>query len=156
VEVPGQKDEGHFALAVNDYTHATAPNRRFSDLVTQRLLKAVMAGEKTPYSLDELNDIALMCTRQESAEKKVERTMRKVAAAVLLGKQIGKTFDAIVTGVKDQTVYVRLLKPPVEGAIVRGGHGLDVGDQVVVQLIHVDPEKSHIDFALNSKRRSHS
>jgi len=156
VEVPGQKDEGHFALAVNDYTHATAPNRRFSDLVTQRLLKAVMAGENPPYTLNELNEIALNCTHQEAAEKKVERTMRKVAAAVLLGKQIGKTFDAIVTGVKDHTVYVRLIRPPVEGAIVRGGSGLDVGDQVVVQLIHVDPEQSHIDFALTSKIRSQS
>ncbi|MBS2009621.1 MAG: RNB domain-containing ribonuclease [Cyanobacteria bacterium SZAS TMP-1] len=153
VEVPGQKDEGHFALAVNDYTHATAPNRRFSDLVTQRLLKAVMAKQKIPYTLDELNDIALNCTRQEVAEKKVERTMRKVAAAVLLGKQIGKTFDGIITGVKDAAVFVRLLKPPVEGCITHGGRGLDVGDQVTVELIHVDPEKSHIDFAFKSKLR---
>ena len=156
VEVPGQKDEGHFALAVHDYTHATAPNRRYSDLVTQRLLKAVMAGAKTPYSLDELNDAALTCTQRESAEKKVERTMRKVSAAVLLSKHIGQTYDGIVTGVKGDATFVRLLRPPVEGCITHGAHGLDVGDQVTVQLVHVDPEKSFIDFALKGKKRSQS
>jgi VacB/RNase II family 3'-5' exoribonuclease len=153
VEVPGQKDEGHFALAVNDYTHATAPNRRYADLVTQRLLKAVMAGSKIPYTLDELNDAALACTQRETAEKKVERTMLKVAAAILLSKQIGKSFDGIITGVKDKDVYVRLFKPPVEGCITRGAHGLDVGDRVTVELIHVDPEQSFIDFALTGKAR---
>jgi VacB/RNase II family 3'-5' exoribonuclease len=151
VEVPGQRDEGHFALAVNDYTHATAPNRRYADLVTQRSLKAVMAGTPIPYTLDELNDAALACTQRESAEKKVERTMRKISAAILLSKHIGQKYDGIVTGVKDNAVYIRLIKPPVDGCITRGGAGLDVGDQVKVELIHVDPEKSHIDFALTGK-----
>jgi len=155
VEVPGQKDEGHFALAVHDYTHATAPNRRYPDLVTQRLLKAVMNGSKTPYSLEELNEIALNCTRMEAAEKKVERTMRKVSAALLMSKQIGKQFDGIVTGVKEHATFVRLLKPPVEGCIVSGGSGLKVGDEVHVELIHVDADKSYIDFALVRKSRSH-
>jgi exoribonuclease-2 len=156
VEVPGQKDEGHFALAVNDYSHSTAPNRRYADLVTQRLLKAVMAGAKTPYTLDELNDAALACTQKETAEKKVERTMRKVAAALLLSKRIGQTFDGIVTGVKDKAVFIRLFSPPAEGCITRGGGSLDVGDKVKVQLIHVDPTTSHIDFALTTKMRDQS
>ncbi len=155
VEVPGQKDEGHFALAVNDYTHATAPNRRYADLVTQRLLKAVIAGLKMPYTLDELNDAALACTQRESAEKKVERTMRKIAAALLLSKQIGKSFDGIVTGVKGEAIFIRLFKPPVEGCITHGGPEVyDVGDKVKVELIHVDPETSHIDFSLMAKTRS--
>ncbi|MBU6452300.1 MAG: RNB domain-containing ribonuclease, partial [Cyanobacteria bacterium REEB67] len=159
VEVPGQKDEGHFALAVNDYTHATAPNRRYTDLVTQRLVKAVINGEKTPYSLDELNTIAFDCTNREAAEKKVERTMRKVAAAALLSNKIGQEFSGIITGVKGDAIFVRLFKPPVEGCIVKGLRhhgkkalaGLDVGDVVRVQLLDANPETSYIDFALVAK-----
>jgi exoribonuclease-2 len=147
IEVPGQADQGHFALAVHDYTHATAPNRRYADLVTQRLVKAAIAGEAIPYSLDELNDVALQCTRKEDAAKKVERTMRKVAAAVLLSKHIGETFDGIVTGVKDDATYCRIFKPPAEGRIMKGYRGLDVGDKVKVRLLATDPENAYIDFA---------
>ena len=146
VEIPGHADPGHFALAVHDYTHATAPNRRYVDLVNQRMLKAVLAGKPSPYSTSELYDVARQCTERENAAKKVERTMRKVAAAVLLSKQIGKTFDGIVTGVKDGATYVRLLKPPAEGRIVKHDRGLDVGDKVKVKLIATDPDQAYIDF----------
>jgi exoribonuclease-2 len=147
VEVPGQADLGHFALAVHDYTHATAPNRRYSDLVTQRLLKAVMNDWQSPYTVDELNAVALQCTQREDASNKVERTMRKLAAAVLLSKHIGEVFDGIVTGAKDDATYVRLFKPPAEGRIVQGERGLKVGDRVKVRLLSTDPEQAFIDFA---------
>lgn len=147
IDTPGQEDPGHFALAVNDYTHATAPNRRYVDLVTQRLIKAVIAGRPIPYNLDELNDIALECTRRSDTAKKVERTMRKVAAASLLAGHIGEVYDAIVTGVKDENTYVRLLKPPAEGRVVEGAAGLDVGDEIKVKLLSVDQEQAFIDFA---------
>lgn len=153
VEMPGQKDMGHFALAVHDYTHSTAPNRRYPDLVTQRLLKAVLAGDATPYSIDELEEVALNCTRREEAANKVERTMRKVAAAVLLSRHIGEIYDGIVTGKKDHAVFVRLFKPPAEGMLVRGQHGLDVGDKVKVRLVATDPDNAYIDFARVNKRR---
>ncbi len=147
VEVPGQKDQGHFALAVHDYTHATAPNRRFPDLATQRLVKAAIAGKPMPYSLNELDEIALHCTEREGAAKKLERTMRKVAAAVLLSKHIGEIYDGIVTGVQDGATYARLFKPPAEGRIVKGDKGLDIGDKVKLKLIATDPERAYIDFA---------
>jgi exoribonuclease-2 len=147
VAIPGQPDEGHFALAVHDYTHATAPNRRYPDLVTQRLVKAALQGLPNPYSTDELQQIAAQCTEREHAAKKVERTMHKVAAAVFLGKHIGEHFDGIVTGVKDDAVYVRLFKPPAEGRIIRNAQGLDVGDKVKLQLVSTDPEQAFIDFA---------
>jgi ribonuclease R len=147
VEVPGQADEGHFSLAVHDYTHATAPNRRYPDLVTQRLIKSVIAKKETPYTVDELNAVAEQCTEREEASNKVERTMRKVAAAVLLGKHIGETFDAFVTGVKADATYVRLLKPPAEGRVLKGQEGLNVGDKIRVRLLSTDPEHAYIDFA---------
>jgi exoribonuclease-2 len=147
VQIPGKQDLGHFALAVHDYTHATAPNRRFSDLVTQRLIKAVIAGQPVPYSVDELDAVARQCTEREGESKKVERTMRKVAAAVLLSDHIGEWFEGIVTGVTPGGTYVRLFKPPAEGRVVQGEHGLDVGDKVKLRLLSTDPENAWIDFA---------
>jgi len=147
VETPGQPDQGHFALAVHEYTHATAPNRRYPDLIMQRLIKAATADKPMPYSSHDLQDIAAHCTEQEDAANKVERTMRKVAAAVLLSKHIGETFDGIVTGVTPGGTYARLIKPPAEGKIILGEDGLDVGDQVKLKLVSVDAQQAYIDFA---------
>lgn len=147
VEAPGLEQEGHFGLAVHDYTHSTAPNRRFPDLVTQRCLKATAAGSPAPYTREELEAIAERCNRMESAARKVERQMRKVAAAVLLGAHIGETFDAIVTGVTPKGTFARTLRPPADGLVVRGQEGLDVGDHIRVRLISTDPERGFIDFA---------
>ena len=148
LHVPGaDADDGHFGLAAQDYTHATAPNRRFADLVTQRLLKAVLAGAPPPYTNDELATIAAHCTEREDAARKVERQVRKVAAAVALGGAAGRRFDAIVTGTNDRGTFVRLIDPPVEGRVVRGEGGLDVGDRVRVSLLSTDPSRGFIDFA---------
>lgn len=147
VHVPGREDSGHFALAVHDYTHATAPNRRYADLVIQRLVKAVLAGKPAPYSLADLETVSLHCTRREHEAKKVERTMRKIAAAVLLSGRIGEKFDGIVTGVTDGGTFVRLLKPPAEGRIIKGEKGLDIGDKVKLRLLAANPENAWIDFA---------
>ena len=149
VERPWEPDgeEGHFGLAVDDYSHTTAPNRRYADLVMQRLLKATITGEPPPYSADELDSIATHCTEMENAARKVERSMRKVVAATLLEHRIGETFDAIVTGVNQSGTFARLTHPPAEGRIVRGERGLDVGDRVRVKLIEVDVAKGYIDFA---------
>lgn len=161
VKVPGQHVPGHFALAVNEYTHSTAPNRRYPDLITQRLLKAVLAGEPTPYSTDELSEIAANCTRLEGQAKKVERTMRKISAAVLLSSRIGDIFDGIITGVKPEATYVRTFRPPVEGKLVTSQHAnkrhggsrsLDVGDRIRVRLVSTDPENAYIDFAFVERR----
>ncbi len=141
------KDQGHFGLAVDDYSHSTAPNRRYPDLITQRLLKAAAAEVEAPYSDSELAAIASHCTEREDASRKVERTMRKVAAAQLLSTRIGDEFDAIVTGASDKGVYVRLLTPPAEGRVMRGEQGLDVGDRVRVKLIDTEPSRGFIDFA---------
>ena len=144
---PGPDDDlGHFGLSAPDYTHATAPNRRYADLVTQRLVKAAVAGRPTPYDDSELEAIARRCTERENAANKVERLARKAAAALLLARRIGATFEAIVTGVKRDATYVRLLSPPAEGRVVRGESGLDVGERVAVRLIRTDPERGHIDF----------
>jgi exoribonuclease-2 len=144
---PGPADDtGHFGLAAPDYTHATAPNRRYADLVTQRLVKAAIAGAPAPYGDDELDAIAKRCTEREDAANKVERVARKAAAAQLLERRIGATFDAIVTGVKGDATYVRLLSPPAEGRVVRGQAGMDVGERVRVRLVHTDAERGHIDF----------
>jgi VacB/RNase II family 3'-5' exoribonuclease len=137
---------GHFGLAVYSYTHSTAPNRRYADLVVQRAVKASIAGGAAPYTLAELADIAARCTERENAARKVERFMRKVVAAVWLRDRIGETFDAIVTGASPKGTYVRVVKPPVEGRVVRGEHRLDVGDRTRVRLIHTDPERGFIDF----------
>jgi exoribonuclease-2 len=140
-------DFGHFGLAVDDYAHSTAPNRRYPDLITQRLLKQCQAQRGQAYTDDELADLAAHCTERENAARKVERTMRKVAAARLLSTHIGQQFDAIVTGVGDHGTFVRLLRPPAEGRVVRGEQGMDVGDQVRVRLVDTAPERGFIDFA---------
>ncbi len=137
---------GHFGLAVNDYAHSTAPNRRFPDLVTQRLLKAALAGEAPPYSAEQLTEIARRCTLQEDNASKVERQVLKAAGAWLLQGRIGEVFNAIVTGAAAKGTYVRLSRPMLEGRVVRGFEGLDVGDTVRVRLVAVDAEKSFIDF----------
>jgi exoribonuclease-2 len=145
-ETPGAVDDGHFGLAVHDYTHSTAPNRRFADLVTQRLLKAVNANTPNPYSAAELTQIAAHCTEREDAAHKVERLMRKVIAANILSSRIGETFDGIVTGASPKGTYVRLLTFPAEGRVTRNASGIDVGDKVRVRLISVDVDKGFIDF----------
>ena len=146
VEATGTEHEGHFGLAVQDYTHSTAPNRRFADLVTQRLLKATSTGAPAPYSQTELSTIAAHCTEREDAARKVERLMRKVMAACLLNSRIGEVFDAIVTGASPKGTYVRLLKTPAEGRVIRGAQGLNVGDAVRVKLASVEAAKGFIDF----------
>ena len=144
---PGETDIGHFGLATNDYTHSTAPNRRFADLVTQRLLKAALAGKPSPYTRDELVAIAAHCTEREDAARKVERQVRKSAAAVSMSRRIGEDFDAIVTGVNRNGTFVRLIHPPVEGRVMRGEEGMDVGDKIRVRLLSTDPARGFIDFA---------
>ncbi len=139
--------QGHFGLAVGDYTHSTAPNRRFADLVTQRITKAALAGTAPPYSDDELTTIAARCTEREHGAQKVERTMRKIGAALFLRGRVGETFDGIVTGVTPKGTFVRLLAPAAEGRVVRGEAGVDVGDQIRVELVATDPSKGFIDFA---------
>jgi exoribonuclease-2 len=143
---PGEDQAIHFGLAVQDYTHATAPNRRYADLVTQRLLKALLAHAPAPYAEAELEAIAERCTERDKAAKKVERRMRKVAATAFMGQRIGQVFDAIVTGAAAKGTFVRLIAPPVEGRVVRGEQGLDVGDKLRVRLIATDPERGFIDF----------
>jgi exoribonuclease-2 len=131
---------------VDDYAHSTAPNRRYGDLVTQRLLKAAARGERTPYDADALRSVCARITDQENAARKFERTMRKVAAASFLSARIGETFDAIVTGVADKGTFVRLLDPPAEGRVVSGQEGLDVGDETRVRLVATEPTRGFIDF----------
>jgi exoribonuclease-2 len=147
VEEPGLEQEGHFGLAVNDYTHSTAPNRRFPDLVTQRCLKSAAAGAPAPYTREELEAIAARCNLMESAARKVERRMRKVAAAAMLSAHVGETFEAVVTGVKPKGTFARLLSPPADGKVVKGFRGLDVGDRVRVRLLSTNPDRGCIDFA---------
>lgn len=147
VETPGAEREGHFGLAANDYTHSTAPNRRYADLMTQRLLKAASTGAPAPCSETELRAIAAHCTEREEAAKKLERLMRKVAAACLLSSRIGEVFDGLVTGTSPKGTYVRLLKLPAEGRVVQGMQGLHVGDAVRVRLVSVEVQKGFIDFA---------
>jgi exoribonuclease-2 len=143
---PGQPPYGHFALAVTDYTHGTAPNRRYVDLINQRLLKSVILRSGSPYTLDELVDQSAWLTDREKASKKVERFMRKAAAAVLLKDRIGESFEGLITGAKDHGTYVRLITPPAEGRIVRGERGLYVGQKVRVRLIKTDPYNGFVDF----------
>ncbi len=146
VDPPGVEPPGHFGLAVRDYTHSTAPNRRFPDLITQRLVKAVLAGHSAPYSIDELEALASQCTRQEDNANKVERQARKSAAALVIESQVGRRFPAIVTGASNKGTWVRVSKPPIEGMLVRGERGLDVGDHLRVELAGVDVERGFIDF----------
>lgn len=143
---PGASGLGHFGLAVNDYAHSTAPNRRFPDLVTQRLLKAALAGDEPPYALATLDAIARHCTLQEDNANRVERQVLKAAAAFLLRPRMGQRFDAIVTGAAAKGTFVRIASPMVEGRLVRGAEGLDLGDALAVRLVDVDGERGYIDF----------
>ncbi len=145
VERPGEPAPGHFGLAVQNYTHSTAPNRRFADVVTQRLVKCLLAKSRSPYSDEELETIARNCTEKEDAARKVERVMSKRIAAVAMSSRIGQLFDAIVTGVTDHGTFVRVLTPHVEGLLVHG-QGLDVGDRLRVKLVSADPHRGYIDF----------
>jgi VacB/RNase II family 3'-5' exoribonuclease len=146
VQLPGGSISGHFGLAVKDYAHSTAPNRRYPDLITQRLLKAAMAGRAQPYENDELAAIAKHCTEAEDAAKKVERQVTKSAAAMLLESRIGERFDAIVTGAADKGTWVRLVHPPIEGRLESGFEGMDVGQGLRVQLVSTNVERGYIDF----------
>ena len=143
---PGKPPVGHFGLAVMDYTHATAPNRRYVDVIIQRLLKAVLAGNLPPYTRKELIEHAAWCTDRDKASKKVERFMRKVEAAMLMQGRVGEIFDAIVTGASEKGTYVRLMDPPVEGRVTRGQERMAVGDKVRVRLVDLDPAQGHIDL----------
>lgn len=145
-ELPGENVSGHFGLAVKDYTHSTAPNRRYPDLITQRLIKAAIDERPTPYSNDELADLAAHCTKQENAAEKVERQVGKSAAGLLLKSRIGEQFDAMVTGASAKGTWVRLLKMPIEGRLKTGYQDVDVGDRIRVQLLSVDVEQGFIDF----------
>jgi exoribonuclease-2 len=144
---PGRNVPGHFGLAVTDYTHSTAPNRRYPDLVTQRLVKAALAGQAVPYDPPALEALAAHCTQKEDDAEKVERLLRKAAAACLLSNRIGQEFDGIVTGASPKGTWARIFDPPVEGRVEQGAAGLDVGDRVRVKLVHTDPEHGFIDFA---------
>ena len=147
LEVPGQPSAGHFGLAVKDYTHSTAPNRRFPDLIAQRLLKVALTAQQSPYTTDELATLACHCTDQEDNAAKVERQVRKSAAALLVSSRIGARFDGIVTGASEKGTWVRISGPTTEGRVVRGFEGLDVGDRVQVELVHTDVARGFIDFA---------
>jgi exoribonuclease-2 len=147
LERPGDPEPGHFGLAVQDYTHSTAPNRRFADLVTQRLVKAMLSGQAAPYSDEELGAIAANCTLKENDARKVEREMTKRIAAVAMSHRIGQCFDAIVTGVNEHGTFVRVLTPHVEGLLAVGKEGVDVGDKLRVKLISADVRRGYIDFA---------
>ena len=146
VEHPTGPQTSHFGLALDDYSHSTAPNRRYADLVIQRLLFAALEGSEIPYSVSALEQIAQRCTEREDAARKVERLMRKVAAAQLLRNMVGQTFGALVTGASHKGVFVRLFSPRVEGKVVRGDAGMDVGEKVRVRLVDVDEDRGFIDF----------
>jgi exoribonuclease-2 len=145
--VPGETTDGHFGLAVKDYAHSTAPNRRYPDLVTQRLVKAALAGSPCPYTVPDLAELARHCTDQEDDAAKIERQVKKSAAAMLLAPRKGQRFEGIVTGASPKGTWVRVFRPPVEGRVMRGQKGLDVGDRVEVQLVDTDVERGWIDFA---------
>jgi len=146
LERPGDSEPGHFGLAVQDYTHSTAPNRRFADMVTQRLIKALLDGKPGPYSDDGLAAIAANCTQKGDAARKVEREMSKRLAAVAMSHRVGETFDAIVTGVTPKGTFVRVLQPHIEGLLAQGAQGLHVGDRVRARLTRTDAQRGYIDF----------
>src|SRR5262249_5562486 len=146
VAPPSGPPPGHFGLAVQDYTHSTAPNRRYPDLITQRLIKSAIAKRPAPYDETELLGLARHCTDQEDNANKVERLVRKAAAALLLEHRIGEQFDGIVTGASDKGTYVRIFRPPIEGRVVQGSAGMDVGEKVRVKLLGTNVEKGWIDF----------
>jgi exoribonuclease II len=147
LERPGDPVQGHFGLAVQDYTHSTAPNRRFADVVTQRLIKVLLSGQPAPYSDSELSAIATNCTLKEDAARKVEREMSKRLSAIAMASRIGQTFDAIVTGATPKGTFVRVLQPHIEGLLAQGAQGLDVGDKLRAKLIRTDVQHGFIDFA---------
>lgn len=147
LERPGDPGVGHFGLAVQDYTHSTAPNRRFADLVTQRLIKSYLAKGANAYSDDELAAVAKNCTLKEDAARKVEREMSKRMAALAMAGRVGQVFDAVVTGANAKGTFVRVLQPRVEGMLVQGQQGLDVGDEVRAKLVRTDVQQGYIDFA---------
>ena len=151
--IPGEPPVGHFALAVTDYTHGTAPNRRYIDLIIQRIIKSVLDNQKNQYTNAELKELSSWLTGREKGSKKVERFMQKAAAAVLLQNKIGQLFDGLVTGASEKGTYVRILNPPVEGRIVQGCRGLYVGQKVRVCLIKTDPNQGYIDFDCTGKVR---
>ena len=151
VEQPGAAPVGHFGLAIQDYTHSTAPNRRFPDLVTQRMVKAQLAARRPPYTGAELAALARHCTAQEDAIRKVERRVRKSEAALLLESHVGQSFDAIVTGSSETDTWVRILSPPAEGKLVAGGRGLAIGRQLRVKLVQADVERGFIDFVASGR-----
>ncbi|HYB54495.1 MAG TPA: RNB domain-containing ribonuclease, partial [Thermoanaerobaculia bacterium] len=151
VEEPGRAAAGHFGLAVRDYTHSTAPNRRYPDVLTQRLLKSALAGAAPAYSAAGLEPLARHCTEMEDAADKVERQVRKSAAALLLQDRIGQRFDGVVTGASEKGTWVRVFEPPVEGKLVHGWEGLGVGDRVRVKLIATDVQRGFIDFVLAAR-----
>jgi len=146
VDPPGTEPPGHFGLAVRDYTHSTAPNRRYPDLITQRLIKSALAGRGAAYDEGELGGLARHCTEQEDNANKVERLVRKAAAALLLEHRIGERFEGIVTGASDKGTYVRIFSPPIEGRVVQGQGGMDVGEKVRVKLLETNVERGFIDF----------
>lgn len=146
VQKPHDEADGHFGLAVRDYTHSTAPNRRFPDLIVQRLVKSALRGEKSPYTDEELAEIAEQCNERESAARKVERKMRKVIAASVMHSHLGEVFEAIVTGITPSGTFARILRPPVDGRIVRGENGLQVGEKIKVKLLATEIQKGFIDF----------
>lgn len=152
LDMPGQAVEGHFGLAVNDYTHATAPNRRFPDLLTQRLVKAALSGADCGYDPTRLRELAAHCTTQEDNAAKVERRVSKSAAAVILAPRIGQSFDAMVTGAADKGTWVRITTPMAEGRVVKGFDGLEVGDRVLVKLVRTDVARGFIDFEFLKRR----
>ncbi|HOW34935.1 MAG TPA: RNB domain-containing ribonuclease [Candidatus Omnitrophota bacterium] len=143
---PGRKTPGHFGLAVRDYTHSTAPNRRYVDVILQRLIKAALAGKNTPYTKIELKEIADWCSDRDRASKKVERFMVKVAGAILLMDKVNQIFEGIITGASEKGTYVRIFTPPVEGRVVRNFRGMNIGDKVRVRLVRLDPWQGYVDF----------
>jgi exoribonuclease-2 len=146
VDIPGSAPIGHFGLAVDDYAHSTAPNRRFPDLITQRLLKAALADTNAPYDAAELSALALHCNLQEANAAKVERQVKKSAAALLLGRRVGEAFNGVITGASEKGTYVRIFDPPAEGRVVQHEAGLRVGDAVRVKLVATDFERGYLDF----------
>lgn len=151
VEFKNAKPIGHFALAVTDYTHSTAPNRRYPDLITQRILKIALNGGPLPYRPKELEELAKICTEKEDDATKVERRVSKSAAALVLVSRVGETFNAICTGVSDKGTWVRLIDPPVEGKLIRGPKSIDVGEEIRVELVNADVERGFVDFRRSSQ-----
>jgi len=151
VEYPGDESVGHFSLAVKDYTHSTAPNRRYPDLITQRMVKSVFDQNPSPYTSKELESLARQCTEKEDEAEKVERRMKKSASILLLSSKIGEKFPALVTGASPKGTWIRVLSPPVDGKLIKGYENVDVGDSIQVELVHVDMEKGFIDFVRVSK-----